>query len=297
MNFFIQLTSFYTIAVSNRKFTANHVSLYLAILYLWNKNFFVSPIDIYRDTILGLSKIGSTHTYYKCIKDLDSWYFIKYEPSTNGIIASKVYIHEFDEETIQKIFVCLSNIDTSNAQVLAQALSKINTSNSQALHPYINNINNELNITNNNINTDVSNSENEIYLEYNQLERKEKEKKVATKKEKVELPFQSEKFLELWTKLLAMPKWKKKPIVSIEQTILKISNYQEKYVIDLLEAAISNSWQGIIFPNSDMLYANWLQTQNKNEHGNTKSITDRTPRNTEVIYENIQPSRDYKKRF
>jgi hypothetical protein len=285
MNYFHQLSTFYSISTYNKKITSNHVSLYLALLYVWNKNFFISPIDIYRDTILSLSKIGSTHTYYKCIKDLHNWSFVRYLPSSNGIIASTVYVFELNEESITKIFVCLCNIDTSNAQALTQALSKISTSNALVLHPFINNYNIKRNETiNNKVSPNSKPQKKEIKI------KSEKRKKVPLKKEK-ELPFSSAQFIEQWNILLGMPKWKKKPKQSIDSTITQIAKYDEEFVITLINSAISNNWQGLLFPDTNSQFINWKKAKNNETH------IEQSGSNSKNIVQNKEPERNYKERL
>ena len=61
--------------------TGNHVSLYLALFSIWNYNFFRNPFKVSRKKVLGISHIGSCHTYSKCMKDLVRLGYIEYFPS------------------------------------------------------------------------------------------------------------------------------------------------------------------------------------------------------------------------
>ena len=45
------------------------------------------------------SKIGSVNTYLRCLKELDSWGYIKYQPSHNPMKGSLVYLYTFDKSS------------------------------------------------------------------------------------------------------------------------------------------------------------------------------------------------------
>jgi len=76
--------------------TSSHASLYYALFYCWNSAFFRVPISINRHEVMFYAGIGSTNTYHKCIKDLHEWGYIRYKPSTNKMIGSKVSMIRFD---------------------------------------------------------------------------------------------------------------------------------------------------------------------------------------------------------
>jgi hypothetical protein len=185
MNYIKQLSVFFDKVASDERLTPFHISLYMALFQFWNLNRFENPISIARNEILKLSRLGSTHTYYKCLNDLHNWTYIDYLPSKNPLKGS---------------LVNMSIFDTSNAQAVLISCSKNDTSCAQAVHPSINNINiinnktyredqtqNEIKNLNSfsnqkssiaNQELDIKNPESEI------LSQKEKRKKVPRKKEK-----------------------------------------------------------------------------------------------------------------
>lgn len=69
----------------------------------------------------------------------------------------------------------------------------------------------------------------------------------------------SEKCMKLWLDLCATKKWKSKELPALELSLTKLSNYQDEFKIDLLERAISGSYQGLVFSNTDLEYSKWLQ--------------------------------------
>lgn len=124
-----------------------------------------------------------------------------------------------------------------------------------------------------------------------------KRRKVAQKEETDEeltLPFSSEPFCETWNMLLQMPKWKGKQIQSLQLALKKLARYEEEFAIYLMELAITNNWQGVIFLDTDAKYQQWKQ--NNLQHGN-ETVNGRTSDVKIVTLETAQSQRNYKERF
>jgi hypothetical protein len=76
---------------SDERLLATHVSLFTALFIFWQRNDFASPFPITRKTLLMFSKIASVATYHKCIRELDEYGYIRYQPSYNPSKGSLVY--------------------------------------------------------------------------------------------------------------------------------------------------------------------------------------------------------------
>ncbi len=102
MNYIKQLTAFYQKANVDKRLSALHMSLYNALFQFWNINHFINPIILNRSQILNYSKIGSFHSYYKCLSELNKWGYIEYFPSNTPLKNSYVKIREFnvDDQTV-----------------------------------------------------------------------------------------------------------------------------------------------------------------------------------------------------
>ncbi len=70
--------------------TSIHVSLYMALFMIWNECGFDTELSINRNDVMKLAKIGNANTYTKSLKMLDELGYIKYKPSFNPLIGSKV---------------------------------------------------------------------------------------------------------------------------------------------------------------------------------------------------------------
>jgi len=110
-----------------------HVSLYYAVFQSWNLAKFRNPISVSRDELMRASKIGSANTYTKCLKELDSWGYIKYHPSFNPHKGSQIYLYTFNKTTN-------NGSDIPNNKTTKKALGKAAV---KAVVPYTNSINNK----------------------------------------------------------------------------------------------------------------------------------------------------------
>lgn len=81
---------------SDEKVSPIHISLYNALFLEWNHANFKNPISISRNEMMRISKIGSTNTYLKALKELHEMKYIEYIPSFNRYIGSKVTMFIFD---------------------------------------------------------------------------------------------------------------------------------------------------------------------------------------------------------
>jgi hypothetical protein len=70
-------------------------------------------------------------------------------------------------------------------------------------------------------------------------------------------PYSSQKFADTWQELCRQPKWKKKSIDALQKSLNKIAAYPEAYAIVLMEDAIANNYQGLVFANTPANYEQW----------------------------------------
>lgn len=73
------LSDFLVKVAENPKILASHVSLFSALLCCKKNR--VDCFNVSRKKVMNLSKIRSTATYHKCLKDLIQIGCVKYEPS------------------------------------------------------------------------------------------------------------------------------------------------------------------------------------------------------------------------
>ncbi|MFD2909801.1 transcriptional regulator [Flavobacterium ardleyense] len=187
MNYIKHLTGFFEKVSTDYDLNPTHISLYMAIFQQWNQNRFQNPISISRDELMRISKIASTATYHKCIKELNEREYVSYKPSFNPFKGSILEVRNLDFYTkpVPKKELKKGTNESKNEQVIEQVLNKKQTSTKQL--PYINIINNE-----NSLNIDKQevskiekeiNSQNLIFEEGIESDLKfEEEKKLREKK-------------------------------------------------------------------------------------------------------------------
>jgi hypothetical protein len=67
-----------------------HISLYTAMLSLWQEQQYKTPFRVTRSRLMATSGIRSPATYHKCLKVLIAKEYIIYEPSFDKHIASRI---------------------------------------------------------------------------------------------------------------------------------------------------------------------------------------------------------------
>ncbi|MBS1666775.1 MAG: hypothetical protein JST58_05300 [Bacteroidetes bacterium] len=102
MNYIRHLNAFFSHIKQDKKITASHVSLYLALFQYWNLNRFDNPFPIYREKIMQLSKIGSKNTYHKCIRELHQARYIFYHANTSRYRPVKISMVRLDKQEEKK---------------------------------------------------------------------------------------------------------------------------------------------------------------------------------------------------
>ena len=75
------LTVFLRKADGDQMILATHVSLFTSIVQCWASRGRMNPVVVSRSKLMRMSKIKSTSTYHKCIKDLSRSNYINYMPS------------------------------------------------------------------------------------------------------------------------------------------------------------------------------------------------------------------------
>ena len=78
----------------DQRLLATHISLYTALFVCWQRQGFAQPFAVCRRELMGFSKIASIATYHKCIRELDEYGYIRYQPSFDPIRGSLVYWKE-----------------------------------------------------------------------------------------------------------------------------------------------------------------------------------------------------------
>jgi hypothetical protein len=87
-----QVAAFFRKGLPDLRLRPQHISLYLAILWMSRGGPFSNRISITRGELMKIAKISSKATYHKCMRDLQSFGYIQYIPSYNSFEGSKIFL-------------------------------------------------------------------------------------------------------------------------------------------------------------------------------------------------------------
>ncbi|KFF16591.1 hypothetical protein [Flavobacterium hydatis] len=85
------LSKFFKAIEKDYRISITHIGIYAALLQYRISKGFINPIEVYRYEIMEIAKITGPATYHKCIRELNEYGYIRYEPSHNRKRRSKVY--------------------------------------------------------------------------------------------------------------------------------------------------------------------------------------------------------------
>jgi len=97
MNYIRHLNTFFSCLQQDNRLTAFHISLYIALFQVWNRNHFQSPFVAQREELMLLSKIGSKNTYYKCLKELHQAGYIRQQRAPAKYMPVKITVIRLDK--------------------------------------------------------------------------------------------------------------------------------------------------------------------------------------------------------
>ncbi|MBB5639103.1 hypothetical protein HDE68_005041 [Pedobacter cryoconitis] len=76
---------------SDGRMLATHISLFTALFVCWQQSGFKNPFAVTRKKLMAFSRIASIATYHKCIRELDEFGYIRYQPSYHPLKGSLVW--------------------------------------------------------------------------------------------------------------------------------------------------------------------------------------------------------------
>lgn len=86
------LSDFFAAIERDPRISVTHIGIYAALLQHWKTHACTDPVQAFSHQIMRIAKISAPATYHKCIRDLDAFGYIRYEPSFKRNQASKIYV-------------------------------------------------------------------------------------------------------------------------------------------------------------------------------------------------------------
>lgn len=85
------LSDFFLAIEKDPRISITHIGIYAALLQYWKEQNYVNPVQAFSYQIMQIAKISASATYHKCIRDLNDFGYIKYEPSFKRNQGSRIY--------------------------------------------------------------------------------------------------------------------------------------------------------------------------------------------------------------
>ena len=90
------LTDFFSAIEKDGRIGTAHIALYAALLQFRSAKGFANPVEVFRRELAPTAKISSACTYHKCLRELDEYGYLRYEPSFKKTRASRIYFFDFE---------------------------------------------------------------------------------------------------------------------------------------------------------------------------------------------------------
>jgi len=88
------LSDFFAAIEKDGRVGIAHIGVYAALLQCWKGKDFAVPLVVFSHEIMQLAKIGSRDTYFRCVKELSEYGYIRYVPSFKRNQGSRIYFNE-----------------------------------------------------------------------------------------------------------------------------------------------------------------------------------------------------------
>lgn len=85
------LSLFFERTRNDQRVSSTHIGIYASLLQYRLERGFCNPIDTNSLEIMAIAKISALKTYYRCVKELSEYGYLRYVPSKKKNRASKIY--------------------------------------------------------------------------------------------------------------------------------------------------------------------------------------------------------------
>lgn len=86
------LENFFQAIQNDFRIGKTHIVIYTSILYHWRRLGSPTPLKVFSREIMAIAKIEACSTYHRCLKDLDSFGYLRYQPSFKKNEASSLFL-------------------------------------------------------------------------------------------------------------------------------------------------------------------------------------------------------------
>ena len=86
-------------------------------------------------------------------------------------------------------------------------------------------------------------------------------------KSSLTLPFADQEFIDTWNELRKQPKWRKKTVTALKKSLDRLSRYDVRFAIELMNTAIENGYQGVVYDDTPSRYEQWMRSHPQPQSG------------------------------
>jgi len=87
-----QMVLFEGVMETDERLRAQHVALYVAILWMGAKGVPGRSVKVTRAELMMAARVSSKATYHRVIRDLERFGYIRYQPSFNSFVGTTVVL-------------------------------------------------------------------------------------------------------------------------------------------------------------------------------------------------------------
>ncbi|WP_413998143.1 hypothetical protein ACMDB5_10120 [Flavobacterium sp. W1B] len=87
------LSEFFSAIEKDYRISITHIGIYAALLQYRTDKGFTNPIQVFSYEIMHIAKISAAATYHKCVRELNEYGYIRYEPSFKRNQGSRIYFY------------------------------------------------------------------------------------------------------------------------------------------------------------------------------------------------------------
>ena len=91
------LSDFFAAIEKDPRISVTHIGIYAALLQYWRMHGCANPVQAFSHQIMRIAKVSAPATYHKCVRDLDAFGYIRYEPSFKRNQGSRIFLLENEE--------------------------------------------------------------------------------------------------------------------------------------------------------------------------------------------------------
>lgn len=87
------LSEFFVAIENDGRVGVAHIGVYAALLQCWKGKDFAVPLIVFSHEIMQLAKVASRDTYFRCVRELSEYGYIRYVPSFKRNQGSRIYFN------------------------------------------------------------------------------------------------------------------------------------------------------------------------------------------------------------